>query len=135
MVKATGPSVPAYRKNRLERLYIVTVTLLIVHQIDAAYWHEWEMFLLPGGVQFFDVFNLLAFPPLLYGLAALVRGDGSARLFCLLTAGLGVLTFFLHLAFFVAGFGQFTLPLSAGVVVACGVSGAALAWQTLSVRR
>jgi len=51
----------------LELVYIVTLSLLITHQIDAAYWREWEMFLVPGGVQFFDIFNLAIVPVLLVG--------------------------------------------------------------------
>ena len=39
----------------MERSYFVTMLALILHQIDAAYWQEWEMFFLPGGVQGFAV--------------------------------------------------------------------------------
>ncbi len=47
-----------------EKMYATTLTFLIAHQIDAAYWKEWEMFLLPGGIQFFDLLVLtnLSFP-------------------------------------------------------------------------
>lgn len=45
---------------RMERSYLSTLLALILHQIDAAFWREWEMFLLPGGVQGFLVFNLIA---------------------------------------------------------------------------
>lgn len=41
----------------MERCYFATMLALIVHQIDAAYWHEWEMFAVPGGTQGFLVFN------------------------------------------------------------------------------
>ncbi len=29
----------------LLKVYIATLTLLICHQIDAAYWKEWEMYI------------------------------------------------------------------------------------------
>ena len=35
------------------RWYTATLLSLIVHQIDAAYWHAWEMFDVPGGIQGF----------------------------------------------------------------------------------
>jgi len=35
------------------------MSLLILHQIDAAYWKEWEMFYVSGGIQVFLVFNLV----------------------------------------------------------------------------
>jgi hypothetical protein len=34
----------------LNKIIVLNLTLLITHQIDAAYWHEWEMFALPGGI-------------------------------------------------------------------------------------
>ena len=30
-------------------LYVVNATLLICHQIDSAYWREWELLRVPGG--------------------------------------------------------------------------------------
>ena len=43
----------------MERSYLMTMTALIIHQIDAAYWKEWEMFFIPGGIQGFLVFNII----------------------------------------------------------------------------
>lgn len=113
------------------QLYVSTLTRLIAHQIDAAYWREWEMFLLPGGVQLFDVFNLLAFPPLLFGLRAVVLGNKSAVRYSMVTGALALLTFAIHLGFFLGGFSQFNLPLSAAIIVGCGLSGGALIVLTL----
>ncbi len=39
-------------------LCLLNVTVLLVHQIDAAYWHEWEMFRMPGGNQVNLLLNL-----------------------------------------------------------------------------
>jgi hypothetical protein len=57
---------------KIEKIYTSTLTLLIAHQIDAAYWKEWEMFLLPGGIQFFDLFNLGIVPALIWGLRSVI---------------------------------------------------------------
>ena len=32
-------------------LFLLNATVLITHQIDAAFWHEWELFHIPGGNQ------------------------------------------------------------------------------------
>ena len=47
----------------LEHAYVWTSCLLIVHQVDSAYWQEWRMFGLSGDIQGFvlgNVANLLA---------------------------------------------------------------------------
>jgi hypothetical protein len=33
--------------------YLTNATLLCVHEIDSAYWHEWSLFGIPGGIQLF----------------------------------------------------------------------------------
>jgi hypothetical protein len=37
----------------LETLFFANAVVLLTHQIDAAFWHEWVLFGLPGGIQFF----------------------------------------------------------------------------------
>ena len=39
-------------------LYIVNLTLLILHEMDSAYWKEWQLFHLPGGVGGFLLIHL-----------------------------------------------------------------------------
>ena len=36
-------------------LYLLNAAVLITHEIDSAYWHEWDLFGIPGGIQFFLV--------------------------------------------------------------------------------
>jgi hypothetical protein len=38
-------------------IYLVNATLLIVHEIDSAYWKEWELFKLPGGAGGFVILH------------------------------------------------------------------------------
>ena len=35
----------------LDALYLVNASLLVTHEIDSAYWNEWELLHLPGGIQ------------------------------------------------------------------------------------
>jgi hypothetical protein len=34
-------------------IYMINAILLISHEIDSAYWKEWELFKLPGGIGVF----------------------------------------------------------------------------------
>ena len=106
--------------------YIVTLSLLVTHQIDAAYWHEWEMFYLPGGIQFFDLFNLALLPVLLFGLRAVSADLRGGFHYSVLVSCLGLLTCAIHAGFYICGFTQFHLPVSIAIIVGCGLSGA---WQ------
>ena len=115
----------------MERSYFSTLNLLILHEIDAAFWKEWEMFAVPGGIQGFLIFNLIIIPILLIGYRHVALKSDKAVLFSKICAGIGLLAFFIHAGFYVAGFEQFTLPLSAGVIIGCLISGI---WQLFHIR-
>ncbi len=110
----------------MDRWYTATLLSLIVHQIDAAYWHEWNMFRVPGGIQGFLFFNALAVGLLLHGYRQVILGAPQARHYALLCGGCGVLTALLHAGFATAGNQQFDLPLSIATIVACLASGTSL---------
>lgn len=59
---------------RLQWLFLLNATVLVVHQIDAAFWHEWELFHLPGGNQV----NLLLNLPII-ALVLFAQGQVAAR--------------------------------------------------------
>lgn len=100
----------------MDRLCIVVLALFITHQVDAAYWREWEMFRLPGGVQLFDILNLLMFLVFLWGLRAVFLRRRSGYWWALLIASSGVVTFFVHAGFMLAGYREFQLPVSLLVI-------------------
>lgn len=106
--------------------YAVTLLALVVHQIDAAYWLEWEMFGVPGGIQGFLIFNAIAVGALVWGFRELMLGGRWARLAVVLCGALGAATAALHIGFAVAGRDEFHLPLSIAVITLCGVAGAIL---------
>ena len=110
----------------MDRWYTATLLSLIVHQIDAAYWHEWDMFHVPGGIQGFLLFNALAVGLLLHGYRQVILGTPQAIRYALLCGGIGVLTALLHAGFAAVGNQQFGLPLSIATIVACLVSGTGL---------
>ena len=114
--------------------YAATCIALVVHQIDAAYWHEWEMFRVPGGIQGFLVFNAVAVGLLIFGFRALIRGTRLGVPSAMFCAALGILTGVLHAGFAVAGYDEFHLPLSLVAIIACVITGAGLAGVLLQER-
>lgn len=108
---------------RLDNAYLTTLSLLIFHQIDAAYWQEWQMFHLPGGIQGYLVFNIAVLPFLLIGYANVIKGHKSGFLCSYICAGLGVLTGLIHATFALFESQRFNLPLSMLIIMLCLVSG------------
>jgi len=93
-------------------LYLTNAVLLINHEIDSAYWKEWDLFHLPGGIA---GFLLLHFPLLLliiYGMAAVARQQPSAAWFSLFLGAGGVFAFSIHTYFLKKGRVEFNQPIS-----------------------
>ncbi|MED5615201.1 DUF6713 family protein [Janthinobacterium sp. P210005] len=103
----------------MPRSYFWTMLFLILHQIDAAYWKEWEMFHVPGGVQGFLVFNLAAIVLVLAGYRHVLLNTRQAPRYAGICAALGAGTFLIHAGFALAGQEQFHLPLSVAIIVLC----------------
>ncbi|MBD7923394.1 DUF6713 family protein [Xanthomonas bonasiae] len=118
----------------MERLYFATALSLILHQIDAAFWQEWKMFAVPGGIQGFLAFNAVAVGALLCGYRSVLLRGRHARAWALACGGLGVTTFILHAGFALADRKEFSLPLSVLAILACLAFGAALLVTALRAR-
>lgn len=80
-------------------LYVLQLALLSTHQVDAAYWHEWDVFGLPVGLPFFLAFNLFAMIALGLGLVVVVREGRYARVGAFGCAGTGLVTCVIHAVF------------------------------------
>jgi hypothetical protein len=97
-------------------LYLVDSVLLIIHEIDSAYWKEWDLFGLPGGIA---GFLALHFPLLLFvlgGLVMLSRGSASGLVFSLVVALGGVFAFSIHTYFLKKGRTEFDTVVSKGLL-------------------
>ena len=105
--------------NLMARNYFWTMLFLILHQVDAAYWREWEMFHVPGGIQGFLVFNLAAIAVVLVGYRHVLLASERASFFAAVCTALGVGTCLIHAGFALAGLEQFHLPLSVAIIVLC----------------
>ena len=98
-------------------LYLINAVLLINHEIDSAYWKEWEIFKLPGGI---TGFLLLHFPLLffvLYGLVLIVRQSFWGSIFSIILCLGGIFAFVIHTYFLKQGRKEFDKPLSRLILV------------------
>lgn len=98
-------------------LYLINAVLLINHEIDSAYWQEWEIFKLPGGI---TGFLLLHFPLIfvvLYGLVLIVKDSFWGFIFSLIMCFGGIFAFVIHTYFLKQGRKEFDKPLSKLILV------------------
>jgi hypothetical protein len=123
------------QKPILNWLYLANATILLTHQVDAAYWHEWEMFGLPGGVQFFLILNIPIALLVLYGQQAVALGKPSGKFFSWLLVVTGLVAFGVHAAFLAQGDAFFRLPVSMGLLLATLLLSLAQGWATVQWQR
>ena len=110
------------RTNTLKGLYIIVFTLLIVHEIDSAFWKEWELFHLPGGIQLFDVIHIVLLPIFIIGYGVLVSNTDKGIKFSLFLGALGMVAFVIHSIFMSIGFDQFKIPVSILIIALLGIT-------------
>jgi len=99
-------------------LYFANIVLLMNHEIDAAYWNEWKLFKVPGGINGFLLFHFVIIPPVLYGLVLVSQNDPLGLIFSLAVALIGVFTFGIHAFFIKKGQDEFNVPASLAILVA-----------------
>jgi hypothetical protein len=108
--------------------YVANATLLICHEMDSAYWREWRLFGLPGGLGLFLVLHLPLWPAMLWGLALVARGDPLGLWFSLGLALAGVAAFVLHGLFLVKGRPEFRHPASLLILAGAFAASALQLW-------
>jgi hypothetical protein len=114
-------------KKGLIRWYLIVTALLVAHEIDSAFWREWEIFGIPGGVQVFVLLNLVLIAVVLWGFERLVRNKRSGLWMSLFTAVAGLAALGIHSTFLLMGRTEFKLPISLGVLATTGICAAWLA--------
>ena len=98
-------------------LYLLNLALLITHEIDSAFWKEWNLFGLPGGIQEFLVVNFLLMLVALVGFRNMISGKRSGYYFALILAGSGIFAFGIHSYFVLQGHQEFTLLVSVVLLI------------------
>jgi hypothetical protein len=98
-------------------IYMINATLLTVHEIDSAYWHEWKLFKLPGGIGGFLLIHLPLVFLILFGLVELCHSSLTGLIISLFLSLSGFLAFLLHMTFLARGGKEFRAPISIGILI------------------
>ena len=98
-------------------LYLTNAVLIINHEIDSAYWKEWEIFRLPGGITGFLLLHLPLVFIVLYGLVSIVRQSFAGFIFSLILCFGGIFAFVIHTYFLRKGREEFNKPISKLILV------------------
>ena len=93
-------------------VYVANATLLIVHEIDSAFWEEWKLFGIPGGIQVFLLLHVPLVSLILYGLLEAASGSYVGLVFSLFLSIGGLFAFSIHTYFIGRGHPEFTAPVS-----------------------
>ena len=98
-------------------LYLGNAGVLATHEIDSAFWREWKLFHLPGGIQLFLILNLALLLVVLYGFKRVVLWEPGSKGFSYALAGIGIFAFAIHTIFIATGHPEFRLPASVALLL------------------
>ena len=107
-------------------LYLIDATLLIGHEIDSAYWKEWDLFRLPGGIGLFVLLHLPLVFVILWGVTQAADRTRTGLILALVLAGAGLFAFVIHIFFILRGRPEFRTPVSIGLLMATLIVSAGL---------
>ena len=99
-------------------LYLINAVLLINHEIESAYWREWELFRLPGGISGFLIIHFPLLFVILYGIALVYQQSRAGLIISALLSAGGIFAFCIHSYFIRKGGREFTLPISRLILLA-----------------
>ena len=114
-------------------LYVINSVLLIDHEIDSAYWKEWELFKLPGGITGFLLLHIPLLFFILWGLIMISRHSCWGAVFSLLLCFGGFFAFAARTYFLRKGKPQFDSPASRFLLVAIFIVSIIQAVVTLNI--
>ena len=118
--------------NAAAWLYLTNTVLLTVHEIEAAYWHEWELFGLPGGIQFFPILHVALLGVVVLGYRSVVLWSRGARMYSYLLACAGIFAALVHGGLLAAGTPQVRSPTSVALLIGTLILSI---WQIAVVKR
>jgi hypothetical protein len=91
---------------------LINAILLIIHEIDSAFWKEWELFKLPGGISGFLIMHIPLLFIILYGLVLVAEKSFAGLIISLVISAGGIFAFCIHTAFIRKGRHEFNTPIS-----------------------
>lgn len=98
-------------------VYLVNAVFLVNHEIDSAYWKEWNPMGIPGGITFFLILHFPLIFLVIYGAVLLDRGTASGLIFSLVLGLVGVFAFGIHTYFIKKGRDEFKTPISLFILI------------------
>jgi hypothetical protein len=116
----------------LKRLYMINAALLSTHEVDSAYWKEWNLFHLPGALPGFLLLHVPLFLFVLWGLDEIVRGRRRGLWFSLILAVSGIFALTVHGLFLWQGGTEFRTP--ASMLLLIGVGAVSIAQFVVTLR-
>ena len=93
-------------------IYLIQSTFLMCHEIESAYWQEWKLFRLPGGISFFVILHIPIVFLVLLGLKLLGDKNYYGVVIALLVGLAGIIGFMIHRYFIRKGKEGFDLTIS-----------------------
>jgi hypothetical protein len=93
-------------------LYLTNAILLITHEIDSAFWKEWELFKLPVGIGGFLIMHFPILFLILYGLVLVSQQLFLGLIVSMVLSAGGIFAFCIHMAFIRRGRHEFNTPVS-----------------------
>lgn len=116
-------------------LYRVNTALLVTHEIDSAYWKEWDLFGIPGGLPGFLALHVPLLLVILWGHEQLVLSRRAGAWISLALAGGGAFALIAHGAFLLAGRSEFRTVASLALLGAIGGASVGQAFVAVAVLR
>ncbi|HEY3317004.1 MAG TPA: DUF6713 family protein [Coriobacteriia bacterium] len=113
------------------RLYMLDFALFAAHEMDSAYWREWDLFRLPGGEAAFVLLHVPLVFLLAWGGRELAEGRPWGDRVAALLALSGFAALFIHGGFIAAGHPEFRTPASAGLIAVMAAVSVALGYLAL----
>ena len=99
-------------------VYLINAVLLINHEIDSAYWKEWDLFGLPGGITGFLIVHFPLLFLILYGLLLVYQRATAGLILSLVLSLGGLFAFTIHTYFIKRGRDEFKAPISLVILIA-----------------
>jgi hypothetical protein len=93
-------------------LYLFNCILLIIHEMDSAYWKEWVIFKMPGDISGFLLIHVPLLFILLYGLILIYKSSLAGLIISIIVSASGVFAFCIHMYFIRKGRPEFTTFIS-----------------------
>jgi hypothetical protein len=93
-------------------LYLINLSLLILHEMDSAYWKEWDLFGLGGDEGGFLLIHLPLWIAALYGAVQVWESTLVGLIFSLVVSLAGMAAFAIHTYFLRRGRPEFNVPVS-----------------------